>query len=67
MTSPQAILTGAALIAMAVALSNGGSAVSADSSARYALVSGELAMQVDTVTGAVRHCSYRGCGEWKGI
>jgi hypothetical protein len=58
MTSPQAILTGAALIALAVVLSNGSLPVTAGSDGRYAVVAPHQAAvyQWDTDTGAIRGC-----------
>ena len=56
MTSPQAILTGAVLIA-AVYLSNGSSAVSQTAGGAYMVVAADrFAYELDTVTGAIRGC-----------
>ena len=59
MTSPQAILAGAVLIAAAVYLSNGSEAVSQATvaSGGYMAVAGDdSAYEFDTVTGAIRSC-----------
>ena len=74
MTSPQAILTGAVLIAAAVILSNGSSAVSQTTvaSGGYMAVAGDdSAYEFDTLTGSIRRCrSTRAgdvrtvCGPW---
>ncbi len=73
MTSQQAILTGAVLIAAAVILSNGSSAVTAAVAAgRYMVSSADIvAYELDTDTGAIRACRIQsreelvtGCGPW---
>ena len=73
MTSPQAILTGAVLIAAAVILSNGGEAVSAGASGKYMVSVGSItAYELDTETGEIRACivttpppfSAVGCSPW---
>ncbi len=72
MTSTQAILTGAVLIAAAVVLSNGGPAVSQTAGGTYmAVAGGDSAYEFDTVTGSIRRCrSTRAgdvrtvCGPW---
>ena len=57
MTSPQAILTGAALIAAAVILSNGSEAVSQTAGDAYMVVAADrIAYELDTVTGSIRGC-----------
>ncbi len=58
MTSPQAILTGAVLIAVAVYLSNGSSAVSQTAGGAYMVVAADrIAYELDTVTGSIRICA----------
>ena len=64
MTSPQAILTGAVLIAAAVYLSNGSEAVSAGASMRYVVAASQrVAYELDTETGAIRFCRATRAGD----
>ncbi len=60
MTSPQAILTGAVLIAAAVILSNGSSAVSqtaVGAPGTYMVAASDgMAYVLDTATGSIRSC-----------
>ena len=60
MTNPQAILTGAALIAAAVILSNGSSAVSqiaVGAPGTYMVAASDgVAYVLDTATGSIRSC-----------
>ena len=59
MTSPQAILTGAVLIAAAVILSNGSEAVSQPGGApgTYMVAASDgVAYVLDTATGSIRSC-----------